>query len=335
LAQRCKVTMQDVADHVGVSKMTVSAVLGGKNAHVRVSDATRKRVMEVAEQLHYRPNAVARSLRQQRTNIIGLYSGYGYLDARNPFLSAIIGGLQEGCDIHRKDLLLYGVFRGRSVEDIYSVLADGRIDGLILLAPTNDPLVDQLAESHLPVVGVVDTVPGLPSVVADDTAGMRLLVDYLIRQGHRRLLFRGGEPFPVSADRRRLALLETAEKYNLDVAEWYVQEQADPSDLSLAAWLDAPPEERPTAAICWNDLAAYNLIEHCRTHDLRVPEDLAVTGFDGIPTLPQSVRHLTTIRAPWPNVARTAVTLLVEQIGGKEVPQETTLPVEFLLGDTT
>src|SRR5262249_8954496 len=111
--------MKDVAERAGVSKMTVSAVLNGTSTHVRVSEPTRQRVLEAARELDYRPNAVARSLRRRQTNIIGVYCGFGYMNARLAFLSEIIGGLQEGCDCHRKDLLLHGVFRGRSVEDIY------------------------------------------------------------------------------------------------------------------------------------------------------------------------------------------------------------------------
>ena len=79
--------------------------------------------------MRYRPNAIARSLRSRRTNIIGLYSGYRYIDPRNPFMAPIIGGLQAGCAEHRKDLLLHTVFRGDSTDDIYAELADGRIEG--------------------------------------------------------------------------------------------------------------------------------------------------------------------------------------------------------------
>src|SRR5438067_446452 len=150
--------MKDVAERAGVSLMTVSAVVNGRTAERRISSATRDRVEEIARFLDYRPNGVARSLRRRSTNVVGVYSGIGYLNAANPFLSEFIGGLQEGCDEHQKDLLLHGTFRGRSVDDIYAELVDGRLDGLIVQAPPSDPLVDRLAASHFPVVAAVDAI---------------------------------------------------------------------------------------------------------------------------------------------------------------------------------
>lgn len=115
---RTAITLKDVAGHAKVSQMTVSAVLSGKAEERRISAATRVRVQDSARLLGYQPNAVARSLRRRSTNIIGLYSGLGYLNAANPFLAELIGGMQDACDQHRKDLLLLGTFRGLSMDDI-------------------------------------------------------------------------------------------------------------------------------------------------------------------------------------------------------------------------
>src|SRR5688500_10745180 len=103
--RRRATTMQDIADQVGVSRMTVSVALHGTTSHVGVSEATRARILEAASLLSYRPNAVARSLRRRQTNIIGLYSGYGPIDPRVTFYSQIVAGLQQACVPLRKDLL--------------------------------------------------------------------------------------------------------------------------------------------------------------------------------------------------------------------------------------
>src|SRR5947208_6851017 len=216
-------TMSEVAERAGVSKMTVSAVLAGGSRHVRVSEPTRRRVLDAGRQMAYRPNAVARSLRRQRTHILGLYSGFGYLNAANPFLSDVIGGLQEACDAHGNDLLLHGIFTGRSVSDIHAELTDGRIDGLIVLSPPGDPLLELLARSHRPAVAMVDSVPVLPSVVVDDPAGGRLLVDYLAERGHRRLVFVNSARQLTSVVRRRAGVHEAAAALGLQVSECEVQ----------------------------------------------------------------------------------------------------------------
>lgn len=328
-----KATLQDVADCVGVSKMTVSAVLSGTSTTVRVSESTRARVLDAAKQLRYRPNALARSLRRRRTNIIGLYSGYGYLDPRNLFLSEIVGGVQEGCDRHKKDVLLHGVFRGKSVDDIYTELVDGRIDGLVITAPLGDPLVERLAQDRLPVVAVADALPAIPSVVVDDRQGARMLLDYLEMRGYGRFLYRSLNYGLESADRRRQAFMDESRSRGIEIDEWCAGHLAEPSDSTLERWISGTVGGSP-AVICWNDKAAYDVLLHCYQRGITVPRDVAVTGYDGVETPTSFIWKLTSVRAPWAEVARTAIDLLVDELEGKEVPTKTTLPVELIVGDS-
>lgn len=324
-------TLKDVAEQAGVSVMTVSAVLNGKATERRISAATQARVAELARRMGYQPNAVARSLRQRGTNVIGLYSGIGFLNASNPFLAELIGGLQEGCNQFEKDLLLHGTFRGSSVDDIYAKLLDGRLDGLVVQAPACDPLVARLLASGLPVVAVADAIDGAPSVVVDDAGGMAQLLDQLAGLGHRRLIFLGKLHRTESAARRCAAVLESARRLGLAVQVGHLEPGLDLPDGQLARWLTAPAAERATAVVAWSDGIACECIAHCRRLGLDVPADVAVTGFDG---LTSQTRALTTIRAPWGEVGRTAVALLVEQIAGRPVPRETVLPVSFVRGET-
>ena len=313
--------------------MTVSAVLGSSKT-VRVSEATRQRVLDVVRQVNYRPNIAARNLRRRRTDILGIYTRYGYLNGRSYFLTELLGGLQEGCDAHQKDLLLHGAFHGHTTERILSELADGRVDGLILLTNSDDPLVPLLINAGLPAVAIVDAVPGLPSVVADDASGMRQIVEFLAGKGHRSLFYRDCSYSRVSALARLLSFRETVAALGLEAVESVALDTLDRLTLPETLWMEAPRDERPTAAVCWNDAAADDLLRHCRSRGLRVPEDLAVTGYDGV-TPPGFDARLTTVRAPWLQVARTAVDLLMRRIEGESLPAETVLPVELILGDTT
>jgi len=315
--------------------MTVSAVLSRGSKTARVSEATRQRVLDVAQQINYQPNIAARNLRRRRTDILGIYTRYGYLNGRSYFLTELLGGLQEGCDAHQKDLLLHGAFHGHSTERILSELTDGRVDGLILLTNSDDPLVSLLTASALPAVAIVDAVPGLPSVIADDPAGMRRIVELLARQGHRSLFYRDRSVPRVSALRRLAAFRETVSALGLEAVESVAADVSDVMAPSESLWMEAPRGLRPTATVCWNDMTAYDLLGHCQSRGLRVPEDLAVTGYDGIAPPPGFSSRLTTVRAPWMEVARTAVDLLVRRIEGESLPAETILPVELVLGDTT
>jgi len=315
--------------------MTVSAVLSRGSKTVRVSEATRQRVLDVAAEINYQPNNAARNLRRRRTDILGIYTRYGYLNGRSYFLTELLGGLQEGCDAHQKDLLLHGAFHGHSTERILSELTDGRVDGLILLTNSDDPLVSLLTASALPAVAIVDALPGLPSVVADDGWGMRRIVELLAGQGHRSLFYRDRSYPRVSALRRLASFRETVATLGLEAVESVSADISDVLTPSESLWMAAPRDRRPTAAICWNDMTAYDLLGHCQSRGLRVPEDLAVTGFDGVASPPGFNPRLTTIHAPWMQVAHTAVDLLVRRIEGESLPAETVLPVELVLGDTT
>ncbi len=332
------VTIQDVAARVGVSTMTVSNVLSSSQSQrCHVSAETRLRVMNAVQELKYRPNANARFLRRQQTNIIGVYSDTGYVHPGNPFLSAVLGGLQEECDAHGKDLLVHGTFRGGSAENFAAELSDGRIDGLVIYAPNNRELVNHLANSSLPVIALADAMPELHSVVMDELAGGRMAAYFLADLGHRRLVCHYPEDAPLSDMKRKKSFIEGGIASHVDIMERTCTRINNDIHIteSDANWLLMPSETRPTAAFCCNDTAAYDLLEHCHKYSIRVPEDVAIIGFDGVSTSRGGGRRVSTIRAPWIKAARTAVSLLVDLIQHKDIPRETMLMVELVLGDTT
>ena len=329
-------TIKDVAASVGVSSSTVSAVLGhSPSRHVRVSEPTRLRIQEAAQRMRYQPNHAARSLRNRRTNVIGVYTAWGYLNPYVPFTAQIIGGLHQGCDAHGKDLLLHGMDRGRTAEDIHAELTGGQIDGLVLYTSAQDPLAALLAASALPVVALVDALPGLPGVGADDGAGSRLLAEHLASRGHRRVAYITGAPILTSVERRRLAFAEAAASLGMTVTEYAPLSQHEELSLRDLTWRDLPDAQRPTAAVCWNDQTAFSLLSVCRRLGVRVPEELAVVGFDGLAPVHEGSQELTTIRAPWVEVAHRAVDLLVDALEGQALMPETLLPVHLVSGTTT
>jgi LacI family transcriptional regulator len=332
--RRRRVTLQDVADQAGVNRVTASVALGrSPNGGTRVSASTRKRVIEVAEHLGYTPNALARALRGERTNILGYYAGYESLDAHSPFTAAILQGLQQSCRLYNQDLMLFGSFERDTIDDIYATLASGKLDGLILLPTPNSPIMDRLFDSHLPVMAIANSHPSISSVVVDDVTGSKLLVDYLFQKGHRRLLYRSNSRNHGSTARRLDTFLDAAAAYNMSVIITDAAEHATISEQELAI-LNQPADERPTAAACWMDLSAYTLLEACNQAGLSVPDDMAIVGFDGVQLSVKPMRALTTIRAPWAEVAAKAVELLLALLHGEEVPKETMFPVELVIGCT-
>ena len=339
-------TLQDVAKLAGATKASVSVVLNGSRSSTGVSASTRERILQAARELQYTPNSVAQSLSRGRTDIISFYSGQGYLDLRNQFIAALIAGLHEGCEQFQKDLLLHGTFHGAASHDIYSALVGGKIDGLIFHTPFDNPLVELLVKARLPVVAVADGVPQLPSVVADLTGGARLIAEHLRARGHRRVMLRTcplaymNHPLSSVVARQEAfhRAAQTLEMQVVDVEapdEYATPDQCNALTRTEVKILQQVKSKRPTAVVCWTDNAAQWFWEGCQNEELRVPHDIAIAGLDGLRTGGDNYPRLTGLKVPWVEIARLAVEILMWQIDGKDVPHETVLPVELVIGNTT
>jgi DNA-binding LacI/PurR family transcriptional regulator len=328
------VTIKDIARVSGFSVTTISRVLNDRAPHI--PQGTRQRVRDVANQMGYRPNAIAQSLRQHSTKIIGFHSAYGPIDVMDPFITELIDGMLRAAEAAGKDFLMHGNVGGRSAEVIYRELLNGKVDGLLLLTPPNGPLVPLLSESDLPVVVVTDAVPTLPSVVADDAAGSCLLARYLAAKGHEKVIYRKSSLETTSDMRRFHAFCEAADEAGMAVVEITTATWSVGFTEGEAARMRGSREERPTAIACWNDFVAYQTIEACLEMGLKVPDDVAVVGYNGGSSwlAPPPAHNLTTVRANWGDVARVAVELLLERLSGKEIPMETIIPVDMVIGET-
>ena len=329
------VTAKDVARELDLSQPTVSRILNGDKQH-RAAEATRQRVWETARRLGYQPNAVARSLRQGRTDIVGVHTNRHY-DVRNDFMGTIVGALQWACSDYRLDLMLHSDAHGTPAEEMFGRLRDGRVDGLILHSDTHDPLVKMMGESALPVVAIADALPGLDSVICDDGAGMAQMIELLWSRGHRNFAFLMPKFELASVERRRLAFQSELERRGVEAdARRFISIDSE----QVESVLDSLMERGQVAACCWNDRTAYNLLRLCLARGLDVPGQVAVSGFDGFLDDQLPARQLATVKCPWEDVARAALKRLVKLIelrNKKQAPpaiREICLPVTLIEGDT-
>ena len=329
------VTSKDIASELGLSQPTVSRILSGDANH-RAAEETRQRVWEAAQRLGYQPNAVARSLRRGRTGIIGIHTSHNY-DVRNDFLGTVVGALQCACAQQHLDVLLHSGVHGSPAREMFGKLRDGRVDGLILHSRADDPLVELLNKSSLPVVAVADELPGLPAVTSDDANGMRQLIDLLWERGHRKFVF--------LAPRVNLPSVEE----RLAVYEGELEARGVPGPMRAVkriAFEDSAPvveelrAQGPLCVCCWNDRTAYNLLNAALETGISVPQELAIAGFDGLHQPEAFSRHLTTVRNPWEDVSARALEMLVALIARRgesqnQVGQVVKLQPWVLPGDTT
>ena len=159
-----RVTSVDIAKEVGLSQPTVSRILNGVANH-RASEETRRRVIEIAQAMGYYPNAVARALKSRRTGIFGFYTDYTEIGLNEPQIASIVGMLQRGCAKHQIDILLVHNNPCDCPKTVFHKLTDGRMDGLFLHIKIENPIVEHLAHSPIPLIAVSVEVPGVFSVV--------------------------------------------------------------------------------------------------------------------------------------------------------------------------
>lgn len=317
------VTLEDVARAANVSISTVSRVLNGSSL---VAEETRKRVQQAIEALGYQPSRVARRLRRERrpANLIGLIIP----DIQNPFFADLARGVEDVAQQHG-----YMVFLGNSDEDaakekLYlDLMRAESVDGLIL--PPNaerDAAASELARSGLPMVCVDRRLAKVTvdTVVVDNVRGAYEAVEHLIRLGHRRIGFIEGRP-ELSTSKERLEGYRKALKdYGTEPDPALVRQgdsrQASGRRLTLEL-LESP--DPPTALFVGNNLMTLGALEAIHSLGLRIPEDIAIVGYDDMPWALAFNPPLTAVRQPGYEVGRRAMELLLQRI--REPKRSTTL----------
>jgi LacI family transcriptional regulator len=323
------VTSKDIAAKLGISQPTVSRILSG-NTEYKVAPSTRSLIISTAEAMGYRANALARSLRSKHTNVVGLYLHPQSFDMRQDFFAYAYAGLQRAFGKHSVDVLAHQPGDDRLPGDVYGELVDGRTDGVVVYISPDSSLVPFLQKSPRPVVAIGDPIMGIPSVGSDDAGGMATLMNYLWGKGHR--------AFAYLADDKSAAAARRSGAYQQFLANRGVETgfrikaffDADRPGATIDYLMGLSP--RPTAVCCSNDRIAYALLRQCIARSVRVPDDIAIVGFDGVLDTKLPMLDLTTVRVPWHEIAQEAVDVLMDRIAGKDVPMQTLLPAELIPG---
>ena len=302
-------TILDVAGRAGVSKSVVSRVLRGAGT---VSRESRDAVLVAAEQLGYRPNAVARSLVQRRSFNVGVLVS----DLHNPFFAEIIDGIESAAAACGYRMLITTGNRDRDAEaQALETLLELRADGVILLSPRLLRSVVAGAGQTVPVVVVANLmrVPGVDVVVNDDVRGAELAVEHLAGLGHSRIAMVDGGDGAGATERRRgyeLAMRRLGLGELIHVASGDYTEEGGYSGAQRLLRLDPPP----TAIFASNDLAAVGALNAVEEAGLAVPRDVSLVGYDN--TALASLRHisLTTINQPRRQIGEMAMRAILRRI---------------------
>jgi DNA-binding LacI/PurR family transcriptional regulator len=309
-----RATLTDVCQRSGVSSATVSRVLNGT---ARVSQATRDRVMSVVNELGYVPNAAARSLAGRREQMLGVI----FPEIGNGFWANILKGL-DAAAADRGYHLLTGFSHGHLDERelVLRVLREGRIDALILMNLRLDKeLAEEAKRFKTPIVLIDRPIAELQagSVMADNRGGAREALAHLYGHGHRDVAFLIGDEATFDSKQRLLGCRDAANEAGATIDPSLVLPGAftEESGREIVEHLLERHGRPPRAIFCFNDNLAVGAMEALRDHGWRVPDEVAVIGFDDI----EIARHLglTTVRVPLNEMGRTAAYLAVDAIEKK------------------
>jgi LacI family transcriptional regulator len=312
------VTLRDVAKGAGVSITTVSRILNGRESGIPIRDETRRRVVEVAAELGYRPNLLARGLRGSRSSLLGVIAR----DISDPFHIQILRGINEASRARDYRLFLGHVDYQPDVALSYSSMFESsHADGIIVMGDIEggDETLAQLAAQHRYVIGVTDRTGRrqIPGVYADGVAGTRLALDHLWDLGHRSIICASDERTYDGQQR-----IEVYERFmrDHDAADriGVFMTDLDPGSSLVvgrrifAEWGDG----HPTAVFATSDTIALGLMQAAYECGLPIPDALSIVGFDDIDVAAFTIPPLTTISQDGIEMGRIAADLLFDMIDG-------------------
>ncbi|MDR3709309.1 MAG: LacI family DNA-binding transcriptional regulator [Capsulimonadaceae bacterium] len=336
-----RITLDEVASKAGVSRGTASLVLNDRT-NARIGVETRQRIRRVAQELGYEPNLFARSLSTRRTNTIGLIVP----SLRNAFFADVMDAAEVSAHKAGYQALLDAAPFGENPGDtVVHKLRGWQFDGVLIYSIRGVSAEDILGPqaSRVPVVYLGNAPsPQYDCVVFDLADGARQLVEHLVERGYRRIAY--VSPFDANLARlyepRYIAYVDVCERAGLPVrfVRTFPEEETREAGLRTAERLALEPDDvRPDAIVCHNDTVAIGAYCGAGRAGLRVPDDLAIAGFDGIEEGQYLVRSLTSVVTPIAPFCAAGIELLVNRIrdAGPREARTVTLPVSLRIGDTT
>ncbi len=331
-------TIRDVAKHAGVAVSTVSLVINHKK---RVSPQTELKVREAIEKLNYHPQRSARGLVTKRSGNFGFILTSDHFSRAEPFYTKIFLGTEFEARFHDYYVLLTTIEQQFSKRQIPRFLLEKNVDGVLLAGTVSTKIIEYIQQMGLPYV-LVDYYPpsgNHSAILIDNCGGIKQVVQHLTELGHSRLAFVGADMQHPSMRERCQAFREALLERNLPVEdeviycmEGWAGAQAGQQAVPLLLQAKNPI----TAIVAANDAIASGVMRGLQERNIRVPHDIAVTGFDDVDFASTLQPSLTTLHVPKEEMGALAVRLLTDHIHGS-VSEGTKIvvPVQLICRDST
>jgi len=329
------VSLKNLAEHLGLSKAAVSLVINRSPSAKSIPRHTQERIRAAARELNYRPNFMARSLRRQRSFVVGVVVP----EISEGYAALVLSGIEDHLldegyfyfvvsHRHRKELL----------EEYPLLLQQRSVEGLIAVDTECTGNVD------VPVVAVSGhrEIAGVTNIVLNHTRAAKLALEHLTKLGHRRIAFIKGQEFSSDTEVRWEAVLGSARKLGLEVNRsltGQLEGESSSPQLGYEVTRKLLAANEPfTALFAFNDISAIGAIRALREAGRRVPEDVSVVGFDDIQSAAFQNPGLTTVRQPLREMGVIAAETLLQRINAPAkipYPKAITIEPEFILRATT
>lgn len=331
-----RVSIEDIAQRANVSHSTVSRALRG---NPRISPSVRARILALASEMGYVPNAIARSLQQRHSNTVGVV----VTDVADPFWGEVVKGIEVVMGAAQKALFL-----SASQHDADRQLAvieqfqQRRVDGLIIAdSQLGPPHLSRVAQLAVPAVFLnsqrMTHTSEFRTVSIDNHHGGALAAQHLYNLGHRRMAYLGAHKRPASNQQRHDGYVNTLYQHGIAAADVVVRHgdaQIDDLTLGYALMHEVWHTHQPTAVFCYNDMLAMGALSFCQQHHIHVPDEVSVVGFDDVHMARFSWPALTTVAQPKVHLGMQAAHTLLDGMAGHATHDQIITPSMVVRGST-
>ena len=330
------VTIRELSEKCKLSISTVSKALNG---YPDISRTTKDAVLKAAKELGYHPNAHARALKTKRSYNLGvLFVDDNQSGLTHPFFSYVLESFKKEAERSGYDVTFISHNMGDSQITYLEHCNQREVDGAcIACIDFLAPEVTQLVSSELPIVTIDHLFNDHTCIQSNNVEGMRQLVEYAHAKGHRKIAYIHGLKSAVT-NTRLGSFYRAMENLSLDVPEDYVAEceYNDPAGVYKAVWTMLHLRNRPTCILIADDFAALGAYEAIAEMGLKIPDDISIAGYDGIPMMQLMKPRLTTVRQDTKGLGTEAARRLVELIEKPKssIPEIPVLPCTLIAGET-
>ena len=328
------VTLKDIAIRAGVTSATVSMVINNKP---NISETTRKKVLKIAKELNYYPNVIARGLATKKSNSIGVIVP----NLASSFVVRVLQGIKStNRDIEYTVQLFDTIGQRERESQLFQRLArERRIDGVILISSTvTEEELNVFAEESVPSIIVARRCEHLDSVYVNNEQGACDATEYLINKGHQHVACIVSRKPGIPTDERREGYTRALRNHGIGFREELLLEVDDDGmeeGIEVFERLRGMTPSVTSVFVPAGDMVAIGIIKEAKREGVKVPEELAVVGYDDIPAAEVIEPALTTVRQPKLEMGDYAINMIVDKIEGRETGiKHKELPTKFIIRES-